>query len=128
MLHSIKKCTLLLNFLNSRPTEQKTFMNRILVLTTFNNHLLGTRHFILSLAAFFFNSKLKLLVVTYPLAAAAFLSERCYLIIGTALLCSLSGGEITPVCKTICVLQYSSYSWFCSCLCRSIQYYCIRVL
>ena len=128
MLHSIKKCTLLLNFLNSRPTEQKTFMNRILVLTTFNNHLLGTRHFILSLAAFFFNSKLKLLVVTYPLAAAAFLSERCYLIIGTALLCSLSGGEITPFCKTSCVLQYSSYSWFCSCLRRSIQYYCIRVL
>ena len=91
---STSACTLLLSFLNSRPTEQKNFMNRILVLAAFNNHLLGTRHFILSLAAFFFNSKLKLFVVTYPLVAAAFLSERCYLIIGAALLCSLSGGRL----------------------------------
>ncbi len=91
---STSACTLLLCFLNSRPTEQKNFMNRILVLAAFNNHLLGTRHFILSLAAFFFNSKLKLFVVTYPLVAAAFLSERCYFIIRAALLCSLSGGRL----------------------------------
>ena len=97
LVTALSASTLLISFLNSRPSAQKNLLNRILALLTIFLMFGTVRNFLVSLIACFWNTELKEFINDYPALSTGLLSFRTCSIIESVLACLLSGGRLLLV-------------------------------
>lgn len=81
---------LLLNFLNTRPVNQKNLLNRILVLFVVAVLISTLRNYVLTVMTCFFHSQLQRFVDEFPILVYSFLVMRLTGEIEAIIVCSLS--------------------------------------
>ena len=103
-------CVFLIQFLNTRPTQHKNILNRILALSVII-HLFGeTQNFIMSLIACFFTSNISKLADMYPLITLLFLSSRNIVIAALCSMCCLSAGRLLLFTNPVFFISLNSYT------------------
>ena len=103
-------CVFLIQFLNTRPTQNKNILNRILALSVIF-HLLGVaQNFIISLIACFFTSSMSKLADMYPLITLFFLSSRNIVIAALCSMCCLSAGRLLLFTNPVIFISLNSYT------------------
>ena len=113
-------CVFFYKFLNSRPSQQKNILNRILALIMIILLVGISQDFVMSFTACFFRPELTYLVDTYPGLTLFLLSSRNLNIVGlTALLC-LSAGRLLLFAKPVIFINLKSYTGIIMTVCISI--------
>ncbi len=100
----------LINFLNTRPTQQKNMLNRILALGVILLLLGATRQLIMSFIACFFLSQITELADTLPFLTIFLLSSRNIFIAALCSMCCLSAGRLLLFTKPVIFISLNSYT------------------
>ena len=100
----------LIQFLNTRPTQQKNMLNRILALCAILSLLGSTRQLIMSFIACFFSSQITELADTHPFLTIFLLSSRNIFIAALCSVCCLSAGRLLLYTKPVIFISLNSYT------------------
>ena len=100
----------LIKFLNTRPTQQKNMLNRILALGGILLLLGASRQLIMSFIACFFLSQITELADTLPFLTIFLLSSRNIFIAALCSMCCLSAGRLLLFTKPVIFISLNSYT------------------
>ena len=103
-------CVFVIQFLNTRPTQQKNILNRILALSIIILLWWTTQRYIVSFLACFLTSEVTHLVNIYPLLTYFFFSVRNVVIAALCSMCCLSAGRLLLFTKPVIFISLNSYT------------------